>query len=294
VASGGGGQAQPSAREQAAHRTRGVIVFTRVFPRGPRFRLYLVGADGRGTRQLRTGMNISWEPRWSPDGRWIAFRGGAGDDLYVIRPNGTGLRQLTHDRAHEQSPAWSPDQAKIAFARFSTPAGPSSVWALTLKTGVATRLTPDALNAASPSWSADGSQIAFVSQTARHGYTPELWLMRADGSHARHIFPSLDGDSEPVWAPHGYRMLVGDQTTLYVMDARRGHPRPIVRLSMTAGGETEAAFPQWSPDGTKIVFDQLTAGGRSQIWVVDADGRRLHRLTAPPKGASDSEPSWQP
>lgn len=79
------------------------------------------------------------------------------------------------------------------------------------------------------------------------------------------------------------------------MDALRGHPRALVTLTARANGEREEPSPEWSPDGSKIVFNQLDRGGRSEIWVVDADGTNLRRLTTPPSGAfHDSEPSWQP
>jgi TolB protein len=289
VVSSGGGPAQ------AASRSGNLIVFARVFARPPQFRLFLVRADGRGLRQLRTGVTPSMEPEWSPDGRWIVFRGGAGDDLYLIRPDGSRLRRLTHDSAHEEGPAWSPNGTKIAYMRFATGAGGSAIWVLNLRTGTETRLTPDSLGAESPSWSPDGSQIGFVSQTARHGYTPELWMMRADGSRARHVFPALDGASGPVWAPHGHRLLINDQTKLYVMDARRGRPRAIVALAASSAGEREQPFSHWSPNGAEISFCQLDRAGRSEIWIVDADGTGLRRLTTPPKGAlGDTHPSWQP
>jgi Tol biopolymer transport system component len=280
---------------QAASPRGNLIAFTRVFAHRPQFRIFLVQTDGHGLRELRTGVTPSMEPSWSPDGRWIVFRGGARDDLYLVRADGSGLRRLTRDSAHEEQASWSPDATAIVYTRFATPGSSSAIWVLRLQTGKAARLTPDTLGAGSPSWSPDGSEIAFVSQTARHGYTPQLWVMRADGSHAHHIFPALDGASDPVWAPRGHRLLIAGQTKLYVMDPRRGDPRAIVALGASAAGEREEPSPQWSPDATKVVFCQLNRAGRSEIWIVDADGRSLRRLTTPPQGALlDDQPSWRP
>lgn len=181
-----------------ANRNGHAIAFTRLFPLPRSQQIYLVDSEGRDARQLRTGVVPSSQPEWSPDGRWILFRGDR--DLYLIRPDGAGLRRLTHDRAGEQSAAWSPNGARIVYQRSVSHGTPTAIWMLTLKGGKVERLTRDALGAYSPSWSPDGSRIAFVSQTPKHGYAPELWMMNADGSHQHRVFPALSNVSDPVWA----------------------------------------------------------------------------------------------
>ena len=52
------------------------------------------------------------------------------------------------------------------------------------------------------------------------------------------------------------------------------------RLTFTAGFD---AFPEWSPDGTKIAFTSDRAA-LDDIWVIDADGSNPTRLTAGPQG----------
>jgi dipeptidyl aminopeptidase/acylaminoacyl peptidase len=58
----------------------------------------------------------SWSPRWSPDGRLIAFISQKPDfdELWLIRPDGTGLRQLTHLGMDVGEFAWSPDGRTLA------------------------------------------------------------------------------------------------------------------------------------------------------------------------------------
>jgi Tol biopolymer transport system component len=271
-----------------------VIAFTRWFSPPRQVALALIGTDGRGLRPVRTGVSPSYEAEWSPNGRWLLFRGGRTDDLYVIRPDGSQRRQLTHGPAHGQAADWSPDGTRIAFQRWA-PHTFSSIWVLRVATGAATRLTPDALGAGHPSWSPDGSRIVFVSATPKSGYEPELWTMNANGSGRRHLFPRLTGASHPAWSPDGRRLLVTDGSELYVLDSTTGRVQVKIALRASAAGEKTDPFPEWSPDGERIVFDQLDADGRPGIWIVSADGTRPHRVIGASRavrGASD--PSWKP
>src|SRR3954452_7734468 len=53
------------------------------------------------------------------------------------------------------------------------------------------------------------------------------------------------------------------------------------------------ARPAWSPDGNRIAFESLADGKRS-IWVMQADGQGLRRLTEATGLAADSSPAWSP
>lgn len=57
---------------------------------------------------------------------------------------------------------------------------------------------------------------------------------------------------------------------------------------ITAGDDST---PSWSPDGSRIAFARRS-GGQSDVWVVNADGSRLRRLTSAP--GAESHPSWSP
>jgi Tol biopolymer transport system component len=80
--------------------------------------LYVIGADGRGLRRLRRVEGR--HPRWSPNGRWIAFVGLArgGRALMVVRSDGTHPRILFKQDTVDSScsPAWSPDGRNVVFA----------------------------------------------------------------------------------------------------------------------------------------------------------------------------------
>jgi Tol biopolymer transport system component len=101
------------------------IVFVRSFASGRRgyADVYVMNADGSGQRRLARGKRSGvfpptgqWfsltpvSPRWSPDGRRIAFVSNRhrNFEIYVIKADGSGQRNLTRKPGADVSPAWSP------------------------------------------------------------------------------------------------------------------------------------------------------------------------------------------
>ena len=94
-------------------------------PRKDNSDIYVMNADGSGTRRLTHNLGYDGEPAWSPDGRKIAFQskrravrgvvGGSKGEIYVMNADGSGKRNLTRNPAQDGSPSWSPDGRRIAF-----------------------------------------------------------------------------------------------------------------------------------------------------------------------------------
>jgi TolB protein len=224
------------------------------------------GTGGPATPAAFNSTRNDFQPRFSPDGRTVAF---ASDRLgaraiWLSRPDGSGLRQLVTLGEH---PAWSPDGQSIAYTSGLDVGSQTDIFVVSMLGGLPRRLTFDPADDRQPAWSADGQWIYFVSSRAG----THVWRQPSSGGVPERV-SRLEG-TEPALSLDG-RFLFA-----------RGWPNEdeIWRMP-AAGGAAEVVLRSldphatWCVTRTGIYFFGLAPPEKPALFHRDLEGSRTRPL----------------
>lgn len=138
-------------------------------------------------------------------------------------------------------------------------------------------------------------KILFVSN--RDG-NAEIYMMNPDGSNKMNLTNHPSHDYDPDWSPNGNRIVFVSKrdgtSDIYTMNSDGSNLRRLtypVNPSDPGDGRNRDDMPDWSPDGTKIVFysqrDLI-----NDIWIMNSDGSNQTELNLP--FGVYGYPSWSP
>jgi dipeptidyl aminopeptidase/acylaminoacyl peptidase len=271
-------------------------VVNRDRPGRPYSQVWVMELTTRKTQRLGEEKESTSNPVWSPDGKWLAFQGGEGDNrgLMIAHPDGSAQTFLAPMKGTNSplpgqgdSVTWSPDSKQIAFVS-STP-GPETT-------------------------EAGGDPMVITrylyKPTAGEGLTHfndnrRLHIFIVDAG-TRQVRQATDGtyDEHSIdWSPDGKGILFAsnrepnsDEFFNYDLFALNVADESVGRLTATESCEYA---PRWSPEGRTIAYsgtkrgltDRETTMEDTHVWLINADGSNRREIGADMDNRQ-SHPTW--
>ena len=236
-------------------------------------------------------------PRWSPDGKWIAFQRGDSIrfDIVLVPATGGTPRQLTQENNMMGGFAWLPDSAGLIYSssRGSTmPYLPTlNLWQVTVRNRSVRQITSGETSYLHPDVAPNGAIVA-----GRVRLQTDIWKYPAGGPPEENVARAirvthqtgqvLTPTTGPVDREVAFLSDRGGHANLWVINTESGELR---QITDERDPSVAIGVPVWSPDGSAIAFvsSRGNAGLTFGTWLVNPDGSNLRNLANPGLG-----PAW--
>ncbi|HEX4743535.1 MAG TPA: S9 family peptidase [Candidatus Limnocylindria bacterium] len=274
--------------------------------------IWMVPADGSGEPvQFTNGVRQDVGPRWSPDGRWLAFLSDRASEkkegrrpakqLFIVPAQGGEARQLTAFADECSEPAWSPRGDALVVVvkdaeegekkegaprvydriRYKSDEGGhfdlrrKHLWIVCLDGTPPRRITDGDWDDSAPAFSPDGSRIAFVSNRSGErdrNTVADVWTVAFDGTGAARVTTEQGTYGNPSWSPDGARI------GCYGIAEATGSAGRNVRMWSfpTGGGEGTDLLGEWDRTVGSVVMSDMRGQAQTIAPVWTPDGSRVH------------------
>src|SRR6266849_2076575 len=273
--------------------------------------VWRASVDGGDPVQLTSGADGENTPRWSPDGKTIAFTAKRGDNefaqIYLLPIDGGEARQLTTHASAVSEISWTPDATALIFKAADAKTADDKarervkddvyaydenykqthLWKVTVEQKAETRITDGDFSVTAYDLSEDGRKIVYLrapTPLLGSGDESEVWAANADGAGAVQLTKNTVQENSPAISPDNAQVLFISQANakfdtyyngrLFVVPAGGGPARALV-------GENEPYDVDnaiWSKDG-KSIYMLVNLGVHEEIFVVPASGGKPRQIT---------------
>ena len=258
--------------------------------------VWLASSDGKENYQVTFNEKSSTNPKWSPDGNWIAFTSNRKDNknnLYILRANGGEAEQITDLKSSISDFEWSPDGASIAYSMSDAKSDDEDkndkgrndyrwidenqkmarLYVIPVAKDAngkreAKKLTSENRHVTGFNWSPDGSRIVFnhvSSAVANDWPSSDVAIVEVATAKTSTFAATAAAESGLHFSPDGKWIsgIVSDlpvrwaqSYSIVVYPATGGQPK-----SMSLSHDAQPSIIGWSPDGSKIMFYESKGTG---------------------------------
>ena len=238
--------------------------------------IWTADENGQNIQRLTVNKARDAYPRFSPDGKWIAFSSDRNGnlDVFIIPAGGGAAKQLTAHSADDTVLGWTPDGRGVLFSSQRGEDFMGMLYVVSVDGGMPWKAGPDMGSQAS--FSPDGKRIAYNPKGQvywrkyyRGAYQTDVWVEDITAKKFTQL-TDFDGlDSWPMWSSGGDIYFVSDRdggglTNIWRVSESGGKAD---RVTSFKSGDVR--FPSISADGRMIVFEHDFG-----IWKLDTGSRK--------------------
>jgi dipeptidyl aminopeptidase/acylaminoacyl peptidase len=278
--------------------------------------IWMANVATKQSIQLTFGDKSSTNPKWSPDGKWIAFLSNRKDNrnnLYRLSLDGGEAEPLTDLKSAVSNFSWSPDGRYIAYTMVDPKTEEEEkndkarndfrwvdenlklarLYVLPVQKDANGKREPRKLTTANYhvgefDWSADSSRIAFShskSPIANDWTTADVSLVEVANANVTVLANTPAAEDSPLYSPDGksIALIVSDNpprwaqsTVIQIFPASGGQPK-----NLMASHDGQPGLAGWSADSKRIYFSEAKGTG-TQLYVVDVVGNRIDEIKTTP------------
>ncbi len=251
------------------------------------YSLIVADSDGHHPQVVARSHASLLSPRWSPDGKKIAYVSfESGNSAIYVQNLSTGKRTLVSGRAKgiNGAPAWSPDGSKLAMSLSYT--GSPEIFVMHWPSRKETRLTHSWAINTEPVWSPDGRSIYFTSDRSGR---PQIYKISATGGIPTRV--TFQGQSN-------YDCDISNDGKLLAMVQANGNVYRIAIMDRLQGDKVRYVSPgpldespSFAPNASMLLYASSDSH-HGVLYAVSSDGMVRQRLAL--SNGDVREPDWGP